>query len=203
MTLPANVPAFRHVPDSDRYLRGTSSTKVIKNDDHSFVRNAQQVMYQTSGEVGYHYLGFDPEPIRMNKKPLQDPYVHTSIPKDHSRLFLPAANSQNPNHSEDYGRSLTNRSIGNSAREPFASGRSINSDFSTTFQATQTFSNPREKFAHTLNNLDASFDRQKRRDLFVASLPPKPMQELVGVATSNNHSAMQSMPWVLRLRKDT
>lgn len=201
MTLPANVPAFRHVPDSDRFLRGTSPIKVIKTDDHSVARNAQQIMHQTSGEVGYHYLGFDPEPIRMNKKPLRDPYVHTSTLKDHSQIFRPA-NNQDNNQSDNYGPCLKNRSMINSARDQLTTERSVNSNFSSTFQAYQTFPNPREKFAHTLNSLDASFDRQKRRDLYVASLPPKPMQELVGVATSNNHSAMQSMPWQLRLRKD-
>jgi hypothetical protein len=187
MTLPANVPSYRHVPDSERYLRKTSSTRVIKTDEESVKRNAQQVMYQTSGEIGFHYLGFDPEPIRLNKKPLRSTSVVKSVPKE---KFASSAND----HSSDGERYLTERYTERSA---LSTGRSMGNDF------TPSFTNQRERFAHTLLNLDPSFDRQRRRDLFVASMPPKPMQELVGVATSNNHSAMQSLPWVLKLRIDT
>ncbi|RYG64614.1 hypothetical protein EON64_13600, partial [archaeon] len=61
MTLPQSIPQFRLPPPSERFLQGTRSTQVIKKDERSLKRNAEQIVFQTSGEIGQYYYDIPPE----------------------------------------------------------------------------------------------------------------------------------------------
>lgn len=51
-TKPSAVPQMRHPPLSERYLSGTRSTPLIRNDDRAHKRLADQMHMQTSGDYG-------------------------------------------------------------------------------------------------------------------------------------------------------
>lgn len=216
MSLPASVPLHRHPPESPHFLEGCRSTQLVKADDRALTRNAHAVMHQTSGEIGFHYLGFDPEPIRLLKKPLREPHVHTSVPKSHDS-FNNSINSQknNFNSSNNTNNNNTVSARGNdgraSARSVPSTGRSIDSRWSNEYSRPATTRDEfahsssdakRDKFVQTLRTLDSSFGTQSRKDLFAASQPSKSVNEMVWVATSNNHSALQSRSWSNKLRRD-
>lgn len=207
MTLPANVPFYRHLPDTDRFLAGTRSTQLVRTDDAAQRKNAVAILHKTSGEVGLHYLGIDPEPIRILKKPLREPFPHRSVVKTYDHLYV-------TRNEENQSARATARSKPDSGRwTALESARNNNHqhNYSPSGSLARTWGTStssgaeqkREQFFQTLSTLDKSFNRQSRRDLFVASLPPKPMHELVSVATSHNHSAMQSKGWAEKLRRDS
>ena len=220
MTLPASVPLYRHPPDTPHFVQGCHSTQLVRADDKAVRRNADAVMRQTSGEVGFHYLGFDPEPIRLLKKPVREPHVHTVVPKTHEAFYSSISGNNNNNNVASSSSSHNNQSARGegrtSARSLPATGRSIDSRWSNEYSrpsTTREESTPhvhttafsehkREQFKQTLRTLDSSFGSQSRKDLFAASQPPKPIQEMVWVATSNNHSALQGRHWSNKLRRD-
>jgi hypothetical protein len=235
MTLPANVPQFRHPPDSERFLAGTKSTQTIKKDDRSIHRNAEQIVFQTSGEVGLHFHGIEPEPLRLNRRPLK-----------HGKLYHPpvpstfTTNSLNPNY--QLPSQITNATQNNSTNNNtipetnLGTGRSSHltetartvrsewSDVPSSYRSnphtgrgnfnnnnyqshknfnTITFNQTSDnRYVQTLQSLDTAFARRSRRDLFQASLPPKPQYELVWLATANDRAAQQSKPWAGKLRRD-
>lgn len=89
MTLPANVPQFRHPPDSERFLAGIRSTQIIKKDDRSIHRNAEQIVFQTTGEIGLHFHGIEPEPLKLNRRPLKHPKLyHSPVPSSFTTTSL-------------------------------------------------------------------------------------------------------------------
>jgi hypothetical protein len=207
MSLPASVPNHRHPPDTAHFLEGCRSTQIVKVDDRACRRNAEAIMRQTSGEVGFHYLGIDPEPLRLMKKPLREPHVHTIVAKTHDAFY----SSINSDKSQNNSISARENARKASARSMPSTGRSIDSRWSNEYSHSSARENPtshassdskREKFAQTLRTLDSSFGSQGRRDLFAASQPTKPMHEMVWVATSNNHAALQSRSWSNKLRRD-
>jgi hypothetical protein len=210
MSLPANVPRYRHPLDTERFLHGRSSVQRIKVDEQSQKRNADQILRQTSGEIGLHYLGFDPEPIRLNKKPLHETKtnLHPTISKDHKLLFeqqtaedsLKTSERIPTNKNYNQHGSIMNRSF--SANQTIPSSSSYRNHSNSNFHQSLSTEEKRKMYLETLNSLDKSFDRHCRQDLLTAALPPKPMHELVFVATSNHHAAMQSKVWSEKLRRD-
>lgn len=58
-------------------------------------------------------------------------------------------------------------------------------------------------YVSTLQNLDKTFSNVNRRDLFAASLPGRPAQELVWCAANNNRGAQATKTWAERLRKES
>jgi len=236
MTHPANVPQFRHPPDSERFLAGTKSTQIIKKDDRSIHRNAEQIVYQTSGEVGLHFHGIEPEPLKLNRRPLKHAKLyHPPIPSTFTTSSLnpnyqlptqtisnqaPPTNSNNatatnnpmPETTLGTGRSSrltetarTARSEWSDAPNSYRSNPQTNRDYKNQNSnfATTTFSQTSDnRYVQTLQSLDTAFARRSRRDLFQASLPPKPQYELVWLATANDRAAQQSKPWAGKLRRD-
>jgi hypothetical protein len=244
MTLPANVPQFRKPPDTERFLAGMSCTQVIKKDGHSMHRNAEQVVYQTSGEIGFHTLGFPTEQSRLNSQPLRQhaKMYHPPVPSSFTcnSLTKPlSASQQSFANTTDFNitRNSNNNNSDNEAfaipdRRPSTQSRAVSSSRTARMESTRsgawssepqsqrndlqsrqselytsTFNNTTNssdnKYLNTLHSLDKSFDRRSRRDLYTASLPPKPQYELVWLATANNRAAQQSKPWENKLRRDS
>lgn len=182
-------------PDSERFLQGCRSTQRIKTDDRALRRQADGIVHCTSGEIGQHYLGRQPEAIRIQMKPLQT---------DSSR--------------SDYGKNVgdtggnrvyeTNSVANASQNEWNSTARSNFSDAPITQRSglstfREELNSSQNKYATTLRHLDSSFGRNAKRDLITASLPPKPAQELVWCATTIQHNALQSKGWALKLRRDS
>lgn len=186
------MPLERHPPQSDRFTRVTSSTQLIGTDARAERRNADQIRLQTSGEIGSFYIDAETEGIKLGKTRLKPPvrqkestnmetqYEYKCAPitaRSTASSFESAPSARSTARSE-YGGQATNRSFGS----PSASG----SNFATTWQT-----------------LDRSFSNANRRDLFAASMPGRPAQELVWCAASNNRGAQQSKSWAGKLRKDS
>lgn len=187
MTVPANVPKYRHLPDTQEYLKGCSSTKLIKEDDKALRRNTDAIVFQTSGDYGQHYLGIETKTLRLQRKgisPAQTMMTRTMEQRQRKVEFEPQTTQQSA-RSDISGSLLTDRSSIQSFREEF-NNKNINS----------------ETYTKTLNNLDKAFDRRAKKDLVAATLPKKSTQELVWCGTSNEHNALQSKPWADYLRKD-
>lgn len=192
MTLPANVPKYRRPPDTERFITGAKPTQIIKRDEHSLKRNAEQIVFQTSGEIGVHYYGFETEAYKLNKQPLRN----TSKASLFKTNFQPENNPSNTINS--YRDPLE------SSRSPQLSKRSDYSDpFVSARDSYRENSTNENKYIYTLKHLDKSFDRKTRRDLVIASLPSKPNQELIWCASSINKSAQQSKNWTEKLRRDS
>lgn len=232
MTLPAAVPKFRHVPDSERYKRVTSSTVLIKRDEGALKRNAEQIVFQTSGEIGRFTLGIEPENLRILKKPLRNKsdYSYTSSKDDNRNHHTQssqdltntnsnmnqATNTTNYNRNDGYDTSrLTQR---DSARDNLSTGRSNNSfnssltspsttsrnPFGNTFNSTSSsHSGNVDRYRQTLQSLDNSFSRREKRDLLAAAGQTQPVHVVPWSAATNQHEFLQSKPWVLKLRNDT
>ena len=187
MTLPANVPKYRHPPETERFLQGMRSTQRVKLDEKGMRRNAESIALLTSGEIGQHYLGRDPPAVRVNMKPLDQTVVKpvskiSESPSTHSaRSCNSGWTSNRSGFSEE---SHSHRS------EPITSFR-------------DNFSEPSHKYMHTLSRLDSAFGKTAKKDLITASLPARPAQELVWCATTIQQNALQSKNWSLKLRKDS
>lgn len=201
MTLPANVPLHRMPPDTERFLQGCRSTQRVKLDDRAMKRQADTLALLTSGEIGYHTLGRQPDSVRINMKKVEE---FPPKPKDYMPSYIPPTTHSNKNLAEtdSYGGNL-------SGRGSYASGTipvSQRSGFSSSYRNGEEFAaettHPNQKYLSTLQHLDSSFGRNAKRDLLAASLPAKPQQELVLVATTIQHSALQSKAWQLKLRRD-
>lgn len=191
MTLPGNVPKYRHPPESERFLKGTKSVERVKLDDKAMKRNAESIAHLTSGEIGQHYLGREPAAVRTNLKPLEN------IPnqKIQSSRELPSSTYKTSEQSN------ASQSGWNSNRSEFSDSQlSHRSHSLASFR--EGLSESHNKYLYTLNSLDSSFGKSSKRDLITASLPPRPAQELVWCATTIQHNALQSKSWALKLRKD-
>lgn len=197
VNVPASIPKYRHPPDSERFLAGTRSVVRAQRDDRSLRRNAEQIVYQTSGEVGSYYYGVEPEFVHLNRQPLE------ATRRGHD-LFSASKTAVPP--AEATGSKCS----------PWASSRSNQSarfsDYSTDKRS--AYSTPRsqrqgydqltqEKLNWTLTNLNPSFERHARYDLLAASQPRKPVQESVWSATGNYQEYLNGKPWMLKLRQDS
>eukprot|EP01039_Chlorochromonas_danica_P007947 gene7947-8767_t len=201
VNVPASIPKYRHPPDSERFLAGTRSVVRAQRDDRSLRRNAEQLFYQTSGEVGSYYYGVEPEFMHLNRKPLE-----ATTRRGHD-LF--SANKTAGPPAESAATTISKDS-------PWASSRSNQSarfsDYS--MEKRSAYSTPRsqrqgnehvtqEKLNWTLTNLNPSFERHARYDLMAASQPRKPVQESVWSATGNYQEYLNGKPWMLKLRQDS
>lgn len=194
MTLPANVPKYRRPPDTERFMQGCTSTIRVKTDDRAMKRYADQVVHQTSGEIGQHYLGFTPENVRTHMKPLNSTTsLGGSKVKDYSYANDIPSNSYVAHTDRSSEGWMSTRS--NVTDAPSTQRSNLNS-------ARDGFYDTGNKYLNTLNSLDKTFGRRAKKDLYTASLPTRSAQELVFCATSNQHSALQSKAWQLKLRRD-
>lgn len=209
------MPLYRHPPDTDRFIRGMQSTQVIKTGDRALRRNAEQIALQTSGEIGLHYCGIEPEAIRMNRKPLpvsRSNNLHAST-KTEETFGASARNSLEydySNHLDNSQQPATSaRSNGDKSSrfgdrdDGLMSNRSANNMNQSKLDDSAYFNSSGNKFLDTIKTLDKSFDRRAKRNLFLASLPPETgYKDMRYATTSNNYSSMQSKSWTLQLRKD-
>lgn len=183
-SLPASVPQFRHPPDSERYLNGIKSKVQIKSDEASLKRNAEQVVFQTSGEIGKFLIDYD-EGTKLNMQPLRryKPQVVHKTCQDSSIIRQTA------------------REVGTSRNN---TARTEQSNNSISFCSSGNYggTTSQETYLETLNKLDKAFDKWNRRDLFAASLPAKQEHEQRWTATSNHQSSLQSKHWAEKLRRD-
>jgi hypothetical protein len=183
MTHPANVPKYRHVPDSEDFIKGCSSTKVIKTDDKALQRNAQAVVFQTSGDYGKHYLGMDPPLLKLQKTGISPAQT---------------VSRQSTWRPENYRAAASDVTARSDVSESLMTDRSSLQSFRDDFNNNQGGS----MYAKTLKNLDKTFDRRAKKDLLAATIPTKSAQELVWCATSNDHNAQHTKHWAFYLRKD-
>jgi len=198
MTVPANVPKYRHLPDSEDFLKGCSSTKVIKDDDRSLQRNADAICFQTSGGYGQHYLGIEPTNLRLQRtgispaQTIEKEMMKKYVTYNHQTTKFIAEPSAMTGRSDISGSLYTDRSPQPSYRD---TTYHINNNNSS--------SGGNNAYIRTLKNLDQSFDRRAKKDLVAATLPEKSVQELVWCATSNDHNAQQSKQWSNYLRRES
>lgn len=198
LTLPCSVPIIRHPPPTERFLRVTSPTKLIHTDRRADRRNADQILLQTSGEVGKFYVDPESTGVKLGKKPLET--VHRTI----GRQF---------NLGLSYPEPAVSRNIQqNSGRDIVSSG--ANTNFVQSSGRDHGFESSREKvlpssrrdssqYLATLQRLDKSFTNSDRRDLFAASMPSRSAQELVWCASTNNKGAQASKVWAEKLRRES
>ena len=178
---------------SDRFTRVTSSTQLIGIGDRADRRNADQIRFQTSGEVGKFYIDAEPEAVKLGKTLLTKPAARETI---------------NPTYetaSEFKSAPVTTRSSA-SKEYDIQSARTGRSTARSDIGSSRGGASPavgRAQYMSTLQQLDRSFSNGDRRDLFAASMPGRPSQELVWCAANNNRGAQQSKGWAQRLRKES
>ena len=171
MTLPASIPQFRHPPDTERFIAKSGSSQIIKSDDRSFKRNADQVAFLTSGEIGSHYF-----------------------------IKETAASKFKSTNLADSARTETARIEKESARkEEVTSGRqtmvAAKNAMHQTQQAKIDANFTLQSFSGTFDR------RSKRDwQLATMGSPKKSHSEIIGYATDIHQSALQSKSWALKLR---
>lgn len=183
MSVPANVPKYRHLPDSADFVKGSSSTKVIKTDDNALTRNAQSIVFQTSGDYGKHYLGIDPPVLKLQKTGISPAQT---------------ISRQSPWKPENFRAAASDVTARSDISESLMTDRSSLQSFREDFHNNHGGS----MYAKTLKTLDKSFDRRVKKDLMAATAPTKSAHELVLCATSNDHNAQHTKHWAFYLRKD-
>lgn len=202
MTLPSNVPLYRKPPDTERFLAGTRPTQMIKKDDKAIQRNAQQLVFQTSGEIGAFHYGLEKSDVeKWNKKPLSQQTILANTyvkPVSSDQSVSTARSGRQESGRIETGRSGWTESMPNTERSGQMSFRDHTGH---NYGSTDGMNTSRSKYIQTLHNLDPSFGRKARGDLIIATQPPKPKQELVWLATANDRYALQSKPWALKLRR--
>jgi hypothetical protein len=217
ITLPCSVPGLRHPPPTARFLRVTSPTKQCGNDFRAQKRNADQILLQTSGEIGKFYVDPESVAVKLGKKPLTRPtrreygtQLQSSGQEgdftvvDRASMSgrndggwrdtsFSGANSSRLSTQRDQDSSSSSRLDGTGLRDSLGGGADRACRFEKTGSALYT---------NTLMSLDKTFSNGNRRDLFAASLPVRPSQELVWCASSNSRGAQQAKGWMEKLRKD-
>jgi hypothetical protein len=217
MTLPLSIPQHRHVPPSERFVRGTRSTQLIKKDEHSQKRNAEQIVFQASGEIGKYYYGIESKATRLMYQPL----VKNLYQPSSSTQYLTASQTSSSSASLRSAREST-QSVASpeqsSARLSNFSARDVCTD-NTPHKAcspvvvgagthTRTSQGPgpgKERVLQTLGMLDRSFKASDRNDLRAAATAGargNKSQEAVWSATGSFHEHMHAKPWILKLRGD-
>ena len=184
---------MRHPPPTARYMRVTSSTQLIHNDDKALKRNADQIRLQTSGEIGRFYVDARTKSDRLNRSGnmVSEEYGRPSTSNPLS------SNSRHLNH--DYSHQKVSSDARNSSVILGDSPRLITSsrcNRPSTVGGNLTSSS----LMGTLKTLDRTFGNNNRRDIVAASKPERADVELVWTVTSNHRAAMQSNPWADKLR---
>ena len=196
-TLPANIPQFRHAPLTERFLKATTSTKLIQDDDRSLRRNADQIVKLTSGDYGKYLIDTESSVVRLNMKASR-PMEHFSLDPSPNlyRTVDPKAtmplNEFDKSFRIDKDPILLEKKNQETAR----------STARQTTGRTEESARGENKYISTLNNLDGAFNKFSRRDLLAASLPLRAEQELRWCAISNHRCAQQSESWGRSLRKE-
>jgi hypothetical protein len=158
---------------------------------------------QTSGEVGRFYIDPESTGVKLGKRPLQ--LVRRTVePQFNLGLSFPEpANLKNSAVRQETGRSAASSRLGSEAwpsgrgdfRRESARDNSEHAPSSSTRDSTQ--------YMATLQRLDKSFSNSSRRDLFAASMPARPAQELVWCASNNNKGSQATKGWAEKLRRDS
>lgn len=204
LTLPCSVPIIRHPPPTERFLRVTSPTKLIGDDHRAEKRNADQIVYQTSGEIGRFYIDPESQGAKLGKKPLQ-PIRRTLEPKFNLGMSFPEPTRSTP-QLQDSQPAASQRSPASSRlnTERLLTGRDTERGATHDSFASSSQRGPMDssQYLATLKQLDRTFSNTSRRDLFAASMPSRPPQELVWCAANNNKGAQASKSWAERLRRD-
>lgn len=199
-TLPCSVPVLRHPPLSDRYNRVTAPTRLIGTDARAERRNADQIMLQTSGEVGRFYVDPEPEAVKLGRTLLKQPARHSdtnSYETTAQSEFSKPATARSGDMSGRMESCRTGRSTERSSFEDSSFRNSTGTGYNNAGLASTN------TYVSTLQNLDKTFSNVNRRDLFAASLPGRPAQELVWCAANNNRGAQATKTWAQRLRKES
>jgi hypothetical protein len=157
---------------------------------------------QTSGEVGRFYIDPESTGVKLGKRPLQ-PARRTVEPQFNLGLSFPEPARLNVGTArQETGRSAASSRLGSDAwssrgdfRRESAHDHSEHAPSSSTRDSTQ--------YMATLQRLDKSFSNSSRRDLFAASMPARPAQELVWCASNNNKGSQATKGWAEKLRRDS
>lgn len=193
MSVPASIPQFRHPPDPEHFVVGTKSTQLIRGDDRSKIRNAQQLMYQTSGEIGHHYFGLPTPAMKLKMQPLQGSN-RSPVPSNSTAM-----------NASDTSMNIQSPTTSRSAR--LTSSRRDDNVYTQSNPFIQSFVDTRSpidsaRLKSTLNSLDKSFDRRARSDLIAAVQPSSPQGGNWSAAT-NYKEFQNSKQWILKLRQDS
>jgi hypothetical protein len=177
----------------------TAPTKLIGDDGRAERRNADQIMFQTSGEVGRFYIDPESQGVKLGKSPLK-PIKHSIEPQFNLGMSFPEPARAVPPSSS---RSNASSRLGDG---DFLQQSSRISARNESFTSSGTMPQGRlnsAQYMATLQTLDRSFSNINRRDLFAASMPSRSAQELVWCAANNNKGAQASKTWAERLRKQS
>ena len=203
-TLPACVPTMRYPPESARFLEGTAPAQVIRKDSSSIKRNAEAMIFQTSGDYGRWYTDPNSDAVKLGlgKIPQQEPrrvYKKSApiIPEsttrlESARLGTPMMLSYDNNASYNTTK-LRNTGSAENFKDTWSSGVSSSSRQSGS-------QNTKTQYFETLKQLDKQFSRQSRKDLFAATLAEPTEKEQIHVVAASHHAAQSSKVWSDRLR---
>jgi hypothetical protein len=194
-TWPANVPQFRHPPDSERFLRGTrptpGATSCWPSSNHrAQVRNADQMVHQTSGDYGKFLYDTDSRAVKLNKGTMNPRPSELAATRAAAESAAALGSSRGMARSSNSATQRTARSD-LSARSSGGGGGAISSHRAPPVEYTAV---------SALRELDSAFSRKNRRDLIAATLPLRSDHELILSATSGNLQQLQSKPWAEKLR---
>jgi hypothetical protein len=227
MTVPASVPAYRHLPDTARFKADTTCKVLTHFDDRAQKRNADQISKQTSGEYGQYLiqdhtrsekLNLGRSTHQFNEKSGKFNFPVSSARSEQStaRTARSAGGSTSRSESKPFYEPMTTEryksdlldnvtpiELHSTSTSVMQRDRLINTGRSSLGPSSVvTGSSERDQFRSTLQNLDKSYQNRNKRDLLAATLPPRGYQEGKLCATSNHRNGENSKAWAYHLRQE-
>lgn len=195
-TLPMSIPQFRHPPDTPSYTEGMKSKPLRRTGSGADRKNADQMMFQTSGDYGKYLIVKNGNHKTLTKNSMQNSMQ--SIQKRPSTTSL-AVHSSSEQNNRGISTARPGTSINKSDR--------ISNSRQTGLQpigkpALGETRHPKTLFLETKLALDKTFERHNHFNLMAASMSDRPDWEQRMYGTQNAIEYQKGLLWMRNLRKE-
>eukprot|EP01038_Epipyxis_sp_PR26KG_P011341 gene11341-15206_t len=227
-TLPRSIPKQQRPPDSERFIMQTKPKPLPRADDEKGMkRNAEAIVYQTSGEYGLFLVDTESTVEKLNRTgiipamTLRQGSIKPSSARmsariqdvaDNIALWNGTPSAVYSNHSNHLTQPIQINDSRTEHRKPYSNlNQSQNyADHALAISQGNLKSSgivdPHTKMRETLQNLDKNFNKNNKNDLQAVLNSEKPLalrQELGWAVARNNRGQEYSKNWAYRLRNDS
>jgi hypothetical protein len=221
-TQPSSVPQYRYPPVSERTLAQFRPPVSTLRTSQADERHAHQILYQTSGDWGKHYvISKDLQKQRTLRETERETnritklnQIPTSPIVTSNRNYEPFSNNNNNNNNsidlhnskrDNIQQNDSNYKYDISAREEkrlsaLGFNNSSNQNYSGRNLSNNSNNNNGNVYSKTLKNLDVTFPTNCKYDLIAATVPSKPAQERSWVAVTNHMNKQNALGFSYSLR---